>query len=237
MPYHVVILAGGKSERFGSNKALYTSGSVSLLGRQVREVLKAGQPPESIIVSLHEEKEEAEIVEALRRDVGLAVDGRGKGTVQNIPISFVFDTDVTSLDDGSRAPILGLSAAFKRVGKGQVQVLPCDTPQFDAAVITYLRGRVEGLGEPWDAVLPQWNNGYIEPLHGTYKVEEFSGRLERCIASGDYKLLNILVNRERIVHVSIEAEIGPLHPGVDVFLNVNAKDGIPDHFSSPEHKP
>nr|MDO8116763.1 NTP transferase domain-containing protein [Candidatus Sigynarchaeota archaeon] len=69
MMIHRAILAGGRSSRFGSNKAIFKHGDIALISTLILEMLKTRGNSSPIIVSVHNEMQEREIFSVIQTDL------------------------------------------------------------------------------------------------------------------------------------------------------------------------
>lgn len=210
MSYQVAILAGGKSRRFGSNKALFKIDGKTLISRQIAEIIKLKNQPENLFISISNEAQRDDIIDSIGKRI-------------QIPMEFVVDVPRDDLD-GVRAPIFGMHALFKRVEAGTIQFMPCDTPNFSSFFMNQLYTRMETSPPGCAALIPRWRNGYYEPLHGLYKPEICLENLETILKAGDLKLINFIESGIAVQFLKIEETLEAIDPGFKTFTNINFKD-------------
>ncbi|MHA1733546.1 MAG: molybdenum cofactor guanylyltransferase [Promethearchaeota archaeon] len=205
------ILAGGKSSRFGSDKGLYPVGGVPIV-RHVYESVRGVVDPVAVVC--HSESQVRRYTRVLPSDVTFFEDLRVTPPA----------TGHGSARDGAvvvRAPAVGMFTAFERLGgeTPYVLVTSCDLPFVKAAVLRYL------IGETGDncAVIPEWENGFVEPLLAVYHATSTKRELERGFERGDYKIFDAVSRLPKVRYVSVERELRPLDPNLGSFRNVNEK--------------
>jgi len=135
------ILIGGKSSRLGTDKAFVELGGKTLAERAVANV-QLGLSPERITMVAGSSTQFA--VDAIIADV-----------------PFIFD-----LYEG-RGPIGGLHAALAYARTSWIFVLACDYPLVSPQLIGLL---AEKLDDEFGAVVPEQNDGRMQPLCGFYNV-------------------------------------------------------------------
>jgi len=69
----------------------------------------------------------------------------------------------------NQGPLGGILTGLLNIKSEYALVLPCDSPLISTDFILKMYEHSEK--ENFDAVIPQWDNGYIEPLHSIYKKE------------------------------------------------------------------
>ncbi len=111
-----------------------------------------------------------------------------------------------------QAPLVGLLAGFENSNSEYAVVSPCDSPLVDATIIRRLFE--EALG--FDAVIPMWNNGFIEPLHAVYRVKPCLEASRRVIEEGFLSVRAMIARLSRVRYVKVEDLGNPKH-----FLNLN----------------
>ena len=165
MDYYLGILAGGRSNRFGSNKAIFRIDGIALISRFLLEIPKLNPQPKEVLLVLHDHNQFPEIIDAIKQDMNLNQISKYAFSIKDnskpfIPFSFIFDRDLNNKED-NRAAIIGFQTLFNYIKKGFVQILPCDTPFFDSKVINYILSLCLKFEWKSDAIVPKWKNGYI----------------------------------------------------------------------------
>ncbi len=226
------ILAGGLSTRFGSNKAIFKHRDLALISTVVLEMLKIRGKTSPIIVSVHDEAQEREIFSAMQKDLGLSNPKRdgsllveGDESHPPVPILPVHDPSGI-LDKTTRASVVGLFSIFKEVGSGPVQVVPCDTPFFSAQAMSVIATAYIERERNTDAIIPRWSNGFIEPLHGIFRVEAFLPYIEKNMRWGELRLRKLLDAGPRVTYLDIETCFMAVDPALRMFDNINEKDHL-----------
>lgn len=191
------ILIGGKSSRLGIDKAFIELDGMTLAERAVANV-RRGLSPERITMVAGSSTQFA--IEAIAADV-----------------PFIFD-----LHQG-RGPLGGLHSALAYARTSWIFVLACDYPFVSGEQLRLLAERVDdGFG----AVVPEQQDGRMQPLCGFYKVETGRSVVEEIIDRPRLPppmhevvdLLNPLV-------VKFE-EYGHLDGSEEFFLNINTVEDL-----------
>jgi molybdopterin-guanine dinucleotide biosynthesis protein A len=200
----IVILIGGKSKRFGSDKGIFEYNGKPLISYQL------------------------ETLSRFDKDIFLVANSPGqvqnylnKIDVQKI-IAFIIDEKQRSSDNDLRTPMIGLFSAFNeldKLGYKKVLALSCDTPLIKEEVIGYLLGNCK----QFDCCIPQWSNGFLEPLFAIYPVKKGIISAKNSIKNHSYKLSNLLRSTWEIKYIPIEKDIKALDEDLITFLNINEK--------------
>ncbi|MBX0293346.1 molybdenum cofactor guanylyltransferase [Haloarcula nitratireducens] len=191
-----VVLAGGRSRRFGSeNKALATLDGTALLER-VAIALEAatGAPP---LVAVRDEAQRAQFEAVLEaRDV-----------------TYVYDVPEFE------GPVAGLAAAAGAATEEWLFACGCDMPLVSAEVVRWLGGeRTEGD----DAVCLATDDG-PEPLHAFYRTDAVTAELpDFPETAGLRALLSALPNCRSVA----AADAPPGLDAARSALNVNTKAAL-----------
>jgi molybdopterin-guanine dinucleotide biosynthesis protein A len=118
-------------------------------------------------------------------------------------------------------PLMGLYTGLKTLRSPYALILPCDSPFPNTDVLQYLLDKAEGF----DAAVPRWPNGYLEPLHSVYRVEPSLKACERALERGRSKVRSLLEELERVLYVSTE-ELRSLDPALYTFHNINTQEEL-----------
>ncbi len=203
----IAILIGGKSKRFGSDKGIYEYNGKPLVSYQLE--------------TLHQ----------FNYDIFLGANSTNQvqNYIKNIDIrkivAFIIDEKDISSDNNLRTPMIGLFSVFKeldKLGYKKVFALSCDTPLIKKEVVEYLIRNCKFF----DSCIPQWNNGYIEPLFAIYPVKKALRTAKKSIKNQSFKLSNLLSNKWQINYISIEKYIKPLDNDLVTFTNINEQTDV-----------
>jgi len=191
------ILIGGRSSRLGTDKAFVELGGRTLAQRAVENV-RRGLSPERITMVAGSSTQFA--IEAITADT-----------------PFIFD-----LLEG-RGPIGGLHAALSYASTPWIFVLACDYPFVSSELIGLL---AENVDDEYGAVVPEQDDGRLQPLCAFYKVETARAIVEEIIERPRVSppmhevvdLLNPLVVKF--------SEYGDLDGSEEFFVNINTVEDL-----------
>lgn len=175
-----VIIAGGRSTRFGSeDKALAT-----IAGRpMIRHVAdRLGSVIDVLVVNGRREQ---------RDPIHDALDGL------EVPMRYAPD------EIPDRGPLAGIERGLAAV-PDEVQyaaVVACDMPYLDPAVLRYLFDRATGT----DAAVPRFIDGWYHPTHAVYRVHAMREACRDALAGDDHRIMTAL--DELSIEVITEDEI------------------------------
>ena len=199
----ITILIGGKSTRFGSDKGLFQISGKPLISYQLETLAKLNY---DIFLVAHSKQQIQKYI--------------NKIDIKNI-MAFIIDEqyiDISKIEE--QTPIIGLYSAFKelsKLGYKKSLVLPCDTPLVQKNVIEFLILNCKN----YDCCIPQWENGFLEPLLAIYPIKKALHSTEKNIKRQNLKLVNIIDKTWKINYLSIENEIRPLDNKFLTFININ----------------
>ncbi|MFW9948273.1 MAG: molybdenum cofactor guanylyltransferase [Promethearchaeota archaeon] len=197
----ILILIGGKSTRFGTEKAVVELFGKPLILHQIEILSKADQ---NIFAVAHSDeqifyyKKEIEFP----REITFIVDDR---EIFNHPKIY--------------KPMLGIYSGFKellRQGFEKAFVLSCDMPLIKPEVIEYMIKQSEG----YECVMPRWENGFLEPYFAIYSVEKGFQKAKEILTTENYGILNLIGENWNINYISVEEKIQPLDKNLLSLINI-----------------
>jgi len=203
----IAILIGGKSTRFGSDKGLYNFLGKPLITHQL-ETLKQGNYNIFIVASSKEQVQNYV----------------NKIDIRNITAFIVDDNSIIS-DLQIHTPSKGIYSALKelkKLGYEKTLTLACDNPLIQFNVIEFLIEQSKG----YDCCIPQWDNGFLEPLLTIYPNKKTLKKLTENLRINDLRMTNIIEKSWKINYLSIENSIRPLDKKLLTFLNINTPNDI-----------
>ena len=114
-------------------------------------------------------------------------------------------------------PIGGISSGIEEVKGEFVFIAACDMPTIHRSIVTYL---FDHIGE-YDAIIPEWENTDIEPLHAVYRVSA----VRQYVEEHESLSLRDMVNSLHTLRVSPE-EFRQFDPNLETFKNINTLDEL-----------
>jgi molybdopterin-guanine dinucleotide biosynthesis protein A len=237
MDFTGILLAGGKSTRFGINKIKLEFEGIPLLADQI---IKMGFFCTEILISSSKENFPyiAQVLDRMDEYQRVLLNSK-PGKIDAVSLSasdespvlsgydwkkpdikIVVDDAETSPDGKRIGPLAGIYSGLKEAKNKNCLVLASDMPFVSFRVLQLLTRTSEETGK--DAVLIRNLRG-IEALCGIYS-KEYIKEIKTCIKNGIYKIIEILGDDEVewIDSAKLEEE------GIDIynFFNINTSDDI-----------
>ena len=190
MSFGVFILAGGNGSRIGQKKAF----------------LKLGD--DSLVINTHN------LASELTSEIVIVINGldRLNEELGSLPST----TKVIDDLDTNVGPMMGLYSGLKHSFNDYILVLPCDAPFMNIELLRYLLSISNG----YDAVIPRWENGFIEPLHSVYRADSSLKAIEEALQNGERSVLDLIKRLDRVKYVPVE-ELKKFDPELLTFRNIN----------------
>jgi len=198
----VLILAGGKSQRFLSfDKCFLTINNKPLIQHAID---KTSIVADEIIVAARNRKQGEQI----------------RGKTHN-KVILVFD----SLKDFG--PIAGFLSGLKRASFSYSLVIGCDMPFVNERVVEFLFEIAFTGG--YDAVVPRWENGLVEPLHAVYRNELMLTAIKEATKRGEVKIFDVLSQLKNVYFLPV-SKIREIDHELKTFTNINTPDALKKFF-------
>jgi molybdopterin-guanine dinucleotide biosynthesis protein A len=118
------------------------------------------------------------------------------------------------------SPLLGARTAFENSRSETTLLLPCDTPLIRTSVLELIFSVIAD----WDAVVPRYPGGHIEPLHAVYRTATSRNVIDELLSSGKRSMKDLIM-RLRTIYLSTET-IKQLDPELESFMNINTIDEL-----------
>lgn len=114
-------------------------------------------------------------------------------------------------------PIGGILSGIDEIKGETVFIAACDMPTINRSIVSYL---FENIGD-YDAIIPEWENSYLEPLHSVYNVEAVKRYLKTNKNSSLHSML-LSMNTKKI----LSEELRRFDPNLESFRNINTLDEL-----------
>ncbi len=189
-----LILAGGMGSRLGYQE----KSLIDINGKPlIAYVIGAlGKAVDNIIISVRD------------REQGELIDSRMPG------YEFAYDTYK------NRGPLAGIFSGLSACDDEYCFIAACDMPFINENIVAMFFLKCEGF----DAALPRWSDGSLEPLHAVYRCKPMIRETKKAIESGETIIL-APVFRLNVNYVGME-EIRNYDPELKTFMNVNTYEDI-----------
>ena len=202
----VLILAGGKGQRFQSrDKCFIMLDGKPLLQHAIDNLSGAA---DELIIAARDERQGERIVTA-------------------IPDEIVVDFDTLK----GFGPLAGVLSGLERASYSFSFIVGCDMPFVDRDVVDFLFDVAERGN--YDAVVPRWENGMVEPLHAVYKREAMLAAVRDAIKRDEVKMYNVFSQLKNVEFLSVK-KIQEINPELKTFRNINTPDELKKYASVVE---
>ena len=197
----ILILIGGKSTRFGTEKAAIKFFGKSLILHQIETLKKFDQ---DIFLVAHSEEQIFDYRKSIEfpKEITFVVDNR---RIFKYPKIF--------------KPMLGIYSGLKELIKLNFEkafLLSCDMPLIKPEIIELMIKESEG----YDCCIPRWNNGFLEPFFAIYPVEKGFHKAKEILINENYGLLNFIDKSWKINYISVEDSIQKLDKNLVSLINI-----------------
>jgi molybdopterin-guanine dinucleotide biosynthesis protein A len=163
----IIILCGGRGRRMGQDKGLIKFRDKPLI---LNVLEKARSVAQEIIIVLRDEKQINQYEKIIE------------------DYNFIFkNLTITADPIPDEGPLIGICTGLKILRYDEALVLPCDSPFISREFIKNIFSYSEG----YDAVVPKWPDGKVEPLHAVYS-KDIVGRIETLIEENVRDVKSIL---------------------------------------------
>jgi len=167
-----VILAGGFSRRFGSDKGLVPFMNKPLVCHVIDEVSSIVDEI-LVVVSSKDQKNFFESI----------VDNSAKLVIDK---------------DDSQSPLVGAITGFENARGEYSLLLPCDAPLVSTKIIQLLFDACNNKR----AVIPRWPSGYIEPLQAVYHTQSAIIAAKTASDQGLMSMRSLIENLKEVRYIS-----------------------------------
>ena len=198
----IVILIGGKSARFGTERAIIELFQKPLILHQIETLANFDQ---DIFLIAHSEEQIHDYKKQILfpRDVNFVVDDR---EFLSQPQVFI--------------PMLGIYSGFKelnRLGFKNGFLISCDMPLIIPEVLEFMIKESEG----YDCCIPRWENGYLEPFFAIYSVDKTFTKSKEILRK-NLGLLDLIDENWNTNYVSIENSIKKIDSKLWSLFNITS---------------
>jgi len=167
-----IILAGGFSRRFGSDKGLVVLANKPLV---VHVIDRISPVVDEVLMVVSSEAQKQNFEPILENKAKLIID-----------------------KDDSQSPLIGAITGFE-TAKGEYSVLlPCDTPLISTKIVQFFLD----LCTNRSAVIPRWPSGYIEPLQAVYHTKSALTAAKNALAEGNMNMQSMIDDLMGVRYVS-----------------------------------
>jgi molybdopterin-guanine dinucleotide biosynthesis protein A len=197
----IMILIGGKSARFGTEKAVMDLFGKPLILHQIETLVNFDT---DIYLIAHSDEQ----IFNYRKEI-------------NFPkmVNFIVDDREIFNHPKIFKPMLGIYSGLKELkslGFKTFFLFSCDMPLIKSEVINLM---IE-LSKGYECCIPRWKNGFLEPFFAIYPVDKGFNKAKEILTTENYGLHNFVNPEWKIKYVSVEDSIQPLDPNLLSLINI-----------------
>lgn len=191
-----VILAGGRSTRFGEDDKAVAPLAGTPMIRRVADRLEP--VVDELVVNCREDQ---------RTAIGDAMEG--------YPLELCYAID----DEPDMGPMVGIRNGLEATTGEYGAVVACDMPFVEPELVEYLFDRAAGH----DGAVPRLEDGWYQTTQAVYRADRMVEACDRAIDRGDRRVIAPL---EELEYVVVEDEHVFERAGEDTFRNVNTREEL-----------
>jgi molybdopterin-guanine dinucleotide biosynthesis protein A len=194
MAYSAIILAGGKGKRMGSREKALMAIHGKPLIGFVIEILE--KVCDKIIISVRDKAQEELLYS-------------------------VFPGYTYTFDEYENAgPLAGILSGLYVCRDDFCFVAACDMPFINENVVKMLFK----MSENYDAAIPRWEDGFLEPIHAVYKCKPMICETRKAIEKGENIVL-APIYKMKVNYIEME-NIRKIDHDLRTFININTPEDI-----------
>ena len=193
MNVDAIILAGGRSKRMGFDKATALLNNQPLLIHVIKRVKNLVN---NIIIVFNQNQT---IPNFLHDNHSI-----------HTPIKCV--RDISNIQN----PNIGIYSGMVSSHAEYALILPCDTPFLKKNLLKFMLQTARNF----DAVIPQWENGQIEPLIAVYKIKSALKALKNVIHKHNARIIEFINLLPHVYYLPTQ-KLKEIDPHLLSFYNIN----------------
>lgn len=195
-----IVLCGGKSRRMGRDK-----GSMGIYGKPmvIHVIETLASIADEIVLVLRDDNQVdyySEIIDSFNF---------------NEKVEFNICTDILS-DQG---PLAGILTGLRCIKSDKAMIIPCDSPFISELFVKKMFSY--SVDTNFDAFIPKWSDGNLEPLHAIYRKNIESIILK--LLNEDIRDVKGLLKKLKVKYIDAKS----LDTSGKSFVNINRTDDIP----------
>ncbi|MDD5616209.1 MAG: molybdenum cofactor guanylyltransferase [Candidatus Methanoperedens sp.] len=117
-------------------------------------------------------------------------------------------------------PLAGILSGLSICKYEYCFIAACDMPFINENAVNFLFDKCRDH----DAAIPQWSDGYFEPLHAVYNRNSMMSETKNSLEKGETTILAPIL-RLNVNYVPIE-EIRKIDPDLKTFMNINTCEDL-----------
>ncbi|VVB86776.1 Molybdenum cofactor guanylyltransferase [uncultured archaeon] len=210
MSFSALILAGGKGSRLGyREKALIDINGKPLIMFVIESLEKV---VDSIIISVRD-KAQGEFLDSRLHSLTKPHESDGYRVNQQ-RYRLAYDSYI------NKGPLAGIFSGLSACDDEYCFIAACDMPFINEDAVKLLIMKSEG----YDAAIPRWDDGFLEPLHAVYRRGPMMRETKKALEKNETIILAPIF-RLNVNYVATD-EIKSIEPDLRTFMNVNTPEDI-----------
>lgn len=144
----------------------------------------------------------------------ISVRDKAQASLFNMDYRFAYDSYK------NKGPLAGILSGLEVCEDEYCFICGCDMPFINEEVVKLLFSRSKN----YEATIPRWDDGFIEPLHAVYKCKPMIRETKKAIQRGETIILSPIFKLD-VNYIALE-EIKKIDPMLRTFININTFEDI-----------
>jgi len=192
----IIVLCGGYSKRMGQDKGLLFFNNKPLI---VNVLETACEYAEEVILVLRNLEQRNQYENILRKE------------------DFYIKIKICTDELEGQGPLMGIFTGLKCISSNEALVIPCDSPFI---LQTFMKNIYQYYNLIYDAVVPEWPDGKLEPLHAIYNKRILNTKHQ--LLKGDKRDVQALLLELDVRYIPVYL----LDQSSRAFLNLNYPEDV-----------
>lgn len=165
----IIILCGGRGKRMGQDKGLMVVDDEPLI---IKVIENAASLADEVVLVLRSQSQEQSYRKVLEDQ------------------EFYGKVKICTDEAEDQGPLMGIRAGLNCISNEHALVIPCDSPFIPQS---FFENIFQYYNIIYDAVVPEWPDGKLEPLHSIYN-KRITGQIRDLLEGGKRDVQSLLLD-------------------------------------------
>lgn len=205
-----ILLCGGMSTRMGEDKGIMLLNNKPLL----IHILEKLETHVNEVILVLRDSIQVEKYQDILSKYSLQESPKNQNQ-KGANYNFSFDLKMVSDKIKNQGPLAGIYTGLSNINSDYSLVIPCDSPYISQAFLDNIFSILKNSEMDYDALVPQWDELHIEPLHSIYHKR--TGPLIEKLILDEIRDVKSFIKELNVYFIDVKL----LDPSLKSFKNLN----------------